>query len=89
MNNEIKSLSDLYRLLHPAFKSKKREMHDLKYFYVSEMDLWDYMTENVWEKSTNLTISDMVDDILNMDNDKIASYIASKLLESRHGSNEE
>ena len=89
MNNEINSLADLYRLLHPALKSKEREMHDLKHLYIKEKDIWEYLRENVWSNATNLTLSDMVSDILNADNDKIASYLATKLKETRIDNDED
>ena len=83
MNNEINSLADLYRLLHPALKSKEREMHDLKHLYIKEKDIWEYLRENVWNDATDLTLSDMVSDILSTDNDKIAAYFAMKIREER------
>ena len=83
MNNEINSLKDLYDLLHPALKSKEREMHDLKHLYIKEQDIWEYLRENVWDDAYNLTLSDMVSDILNADNDKIAAYFAMKIREER------
>ena len=88
MNNEINSLEDLYRLLHPALKSKEREMHDLKHLYIKEKDIWIYLRENVWNDATNLTLSDMVSDILSTDNDKIAAYFAMKIREERHDEDE-
>ena len=88
MNNEINSLEDLYRLLHPALKSKEREMHDLKHLYIKEKDIWEYLRENVWNDATNLTLSDMVSDILSTDNDKIAAYFAMKIREERHDEDE-
>lgn len=89
MNNEINSLQDLYRLLLPALKSKKREMNDLKYLYITEKDIWNYIKENIWSKTTNLTLSDMVSDILNTDNDKIGAYVASMICETRTNLKEE
>ena len=83
MNGEINSLQDLYRLLLPALRTKKKEMHDLKHLYIKEEDIWEYMRESVWMDAVNLTLSDMVDNILNTDNDKIASFMASRMLESR------
>ena len=59
INNELMEISaedtfyylvkkyDLYKLLLPALKSKKREMHDLKYLYVTEQDIWNYIKENI------------------------------------------
>ena len=83
MNNEINSLEDLYRLLLPALRSKKKEMHDLKHLYITEKDIWDYMKDNIWKDAVDLKLSDMVDNVLNIENDKIASYMAANLLESR------
>ena len=88
MNNEINSLRDLYELLYPALKSKEREMHDLKHLYIKDTDIWEYLKNNVWNEATDLTLSDMVSDILHTDNDKIASYLAAKLREERLDENE-
>ncbi|MBE6161317.1 MAG: hypothetical protein E7158_03775 [Firmicutes bacterium] len=89
MNNEIKSLKDLYRLLLPALRSKKKEMHELKHLYTTEEDIWNYMKDNTWQNATNLTLSDMADDILNTENDEIAAFLARRILESRIDSDEE
>ncbi len=89
MNNEINSLKDLYNLLLPALKSKRREMNSLKYTYVKEIDIWNYIKENIWQNSTNLTLGDMVSDILNTDNDLIGGYVARQITESRTNLHEE
>lgn len=89
MNNEITTLADLYKLLLPALKSKRREMHSLKYVYVTEKDIWNYIKDNIWSKTSNLTLSDMVSDILNTDNDAIGGYVARGITESRINLNEE
>lgn len=89
MNNEINSLKDLYNLLLPALKSKRREMNSLKYIYVKEIDIWNYIKENIWQNSTNLTLGDMVSDILNTDNDLIGGYVARQITESRTNLHEE
>ena len=83
MNGEINSLQDLYRLLLPALRTKKKEMHDLKHLYIKEEDIWEYMRQSVWMDAVDLTLSDMVDNILNTENDDIASFMASRMLESR------
>ena len=89
MNNEINSLSELYELLLPALRSKKRELRDLKYYYITEKDIWDYIKTNNWINETNLTLADMVDDILHTENEKIAAYVASKIENERSNNTEE
>lgn len=83
MNNKINSLKDLYQLLLPALKSKKYEMHRLKYLHICEKDIWNYMKENVWTTKTNLTLFDMVNDILNTSNNEIGAYVASLICEEK------
>ena len=77
--NNVKTLKDLYELLIPALNCKTRQLHDLNYTFINNEDIWKYLKENVWNDKTNLTLSDLVDDILNTDNDKLASYKASML----------
>lgn len=89
MNSEINSLKDLYQLLLPALKSKKREMKLLKYSYIKEIDIWNYIKDNIWQNSNNLTLSDMVSDILNTDNDLIGNYVARQITDSRISNEEE
>lgn len=81
MNSEIKTLDDLYNLVLPALKSKRKELHSLNYFYITEKDIWNYLSDNTWNNSHDLTLHDMVDDILNTSNDLIAAYVASNLRE--------
>ena len=89
MNSEINSLKDLYQLLLPALKSKKREMKLSKYSYIKEIDIWNYIKDNIWQNSNNLTLSDIVSDILNTDNDLIGNYVARQITDSRISNEEE
>ena len=89
MNSEINSLKDLYQLLLPALKSKKREMKLSKYSYIKEIDIWNYIKDNIWQNSSNLTLSDMVSDILNTDNDLIGNYVARQITDARISNEEE
>ncbi len=66
MDFNFKSVEELYARLLPALKTKKNEMKTLK-MLISEIDIWHYFCENVWNKKNGLTIGEMVDDILNTD----------------------
>ena len=35
---------------------------------INELDIWQYFCQNIWPNKTNLTLGEMVDDILNTDN---------------------
>lgn len=66
----VKSLKELYLLLRPAFKVKLRlaKYYDID---INEEDIWNYLSYNVWKKSINLQISEMVNDIIQVDLHKI------------------
>ncbi len=46
--------------------------------YIEEKDIWDYLVENKWKVGKDLTLSDIVDDILNTDNASIDKYFKEK-----------
>lgn len=80
MDEKFSSLKELYERLLPALKSKKEEMHKNHMIYISEIDIWNYFRETKWNKGLNLTLFDMVDDILNTDNLLIDEYICKTKL---------
>ena len=84
--NEIRfnSLEDLYNRLKPALRSKIKELRKLDKIYIKENDIFDYLTDTKWENSTNLTLDQMVDDILYVDNNKIDEYVQKKIINENY-----
>lgn len=72
---EITSLGQLYKKLIPAFNVKKRLILNSRYKQLNNEDIWVFLVENKWKKSYGLTISDMVNDIITIDLDKINKSI--------------
>jgi len=66
MIDEFKSLEELYDRVKPALSTKVFESHEFG-FEVSEIDIWKYLVETRWKKAHNLALSDVVNDILNLD----------------------
>lgn len=62
------NLEELYKRLLPALKSKLREMRRQKMLDINEVSIWGYFKDNVWPAKINLTLGEMVNDILNTDN---------------------
>ncbi len=79
MNIEFSSLKELYARIKPALETKTNEMHRVGYNYIKEEDVWNYLKEIKWKKANNLSLYEMIDDILNTDNVLIDSYIKSKM----------
>ena len=74
-NFGIKNTVDLYRRLLPALNSKIREIEKLNVKNIRKEDIWNYLIKYKWESVTGLNLSDMVDDILNIDNDELIKNI--------------
>lgn len=77
MNMNFNSLTELYNKLFPVLKTKVNEMKLRGISYISEKDIWNYQKEK-WTTSTNLSFSDMVNDILNTQNKEYEDYLKKK-----------
>lgn len=75
----FRSLEELYQKLLPALYAKKCELLRHNINFIKEVDIWDYLKSFYWSKTSNLTLSDMVDDILSLSNQKLVEYKESIL----------
>jgi len=71
---EYKNVKELFEGLKPAFNVKLRLIKK-DYDYITRNDIWNYLKINKWCKDVNLTISEMVDDIIMVDIDKVDRFI--------------
>ncbi len=65
---------ELYQKLKGAFKVKLRLMQENQN-NIREIDIWNYLKINKWSKDKNLTISEMVNDIINVDYTKVYQFV--------------
>ena len=72
---EFSSQKELYQSLQPAFNVKLRLLKKNNYKHITKKDIWNYLKNNKWCKSINLTLADMVNDIIHADNKDIDIYI--------------
>lgn len=68
---EYTSQFDLYKKLIPVFNVKKRLILHSKYKNITNENIWLYLIETKWKKSHNLGISEIVNDIITIDLEKI------------------
>ena len=71
---EYKSQEELFNLLRGAFNVKIRMIND-KYDYIKMIDIWNYLKINKWCKDNNLSISEMVNDIIDVDINKVDTFL--------------
>ena len=75
---EYRSQEELYRSLIPAINVKLAKMKENHYNDVKREDIWNCLKENKWNKSVNLTLGEMVNDIIHVDDLLVFNYIKSK-----------
>ena len=80
---EFNNINELKERLMPALRSKLKELHLNKMHYINIDDIWQYLKEYKWKTSEGLTLSTMVDDILNTDNDYIDDYVKDRIINER------
>lgn len=78
------SQEELYKRVQPALRAKLAELHRLGYPYIHIVDIWKYLVETKWKKAKDLTLSDIVSDIMHIDNRKLDEYIKGKLKSRRN-----
>ncbi len=64
---EYKNQLELYQSLMPVFKVKERLINCEKNIDITINDIWHYLAINKWKNSSNLTLFDIVNDIINID----------------------
>lgn len=71
---EFRNLDELYSRIKPALYSKVRELKRNGITYIKEVDIWNYLSINKWQKSEYLSLSDMVSSIMDLDEKDIKDY---------------
>ena len=79
MDITFNSTKELYDRIMPALCTKREEMRRHGYSYIKEEDVWNYLKEVKWVKANNLSLAEMVSDVLNTEDAYIDSYLREKL----------
>lgn len=69
------SLEELYKRVTPALNSKIKDLRRIGINYIHKEDIWNYLKINCWCKKTNLTLGEMVNDIMTLSNTQIEDYV--------------
>ena len=71
---EFRSQKELYLNLVPALNVKMKLLKRNKMDDITKEDIWNYLRDNKWKNSVDLTLSDMVNDIIHVDNNEVSNY---------------
>jgi hypothetical protein len=75
---EYNTAEELFKSLKGAFNVKLR-MIKSKYDYITMVDIWNYLKINKWSKDKNLSISEMVNDIIDVDITKVDIFLKNHI----------
>ena len=75
---EFKSVKELYKRLTPALQVRETELKRSGYNYIKKEDIWNYLIGYKWNKSNNLLLFQMVDDIFSVDSMLLKNYVEDK-----------
>lgn len=78
-SDNFTTLSELYNRVQPALDCKVDEIKRGQIKYISKEDIWNFLKLNVWNYKNNLTLDEMVDDILNVSTDKLDRYVKREM----------
>ena len=80
MNNiTFNSVEELYQRMKPALSTKRAEMKRSGYVYATEEDIWNYLKEEKWKNSKDLSLYEMTCDIFAIDDVLIDAYLRNKM----------
>ena len=72
------SQEELFKILNGAFQVNLRLIRK-EHAYIKMIDIWNYLKINKWCKDKNLTISEMVNDIIDINIDKVDLFLKKQL----------
>ncbi len=75
---EYKSQEELYQGLVPAMNVKMTMFKKSHYDDITREDIWNYLKSNKWINCVDLTLGEMVHDIIHVDHSDIVRYIKNK-----------
>ena len=75
---EYHSQEELYDMLIPAMNVKLTKLKEDMYYDIKYDDIWNYLRDSKWKDSVNLTLGEMVNDIIHVNNLDLINYIKNK-----------
>lgn len=71
---EYKTQEELYQGLIPALNVKMKNFKRNKITNITKEEIWNYLKETKWKNSIDLTLADMVQDIIHVTKEEILIF---------------
>lgn len=78
VKEKFNTLSELYRHVMPALRSKAKELKLGNLSFIKEKDIWDCLKNTKWYSENDLTLYDIVSDILYLEEKTLVNYINTR-----------
>lgn len=75
---EFTTQKELYQALAPVFEVKKRIASITKYRMITKEDIYRYLAINKWRFCDNLTIAEIVNDIITIDLKEVEDFLGGE-----------
>ena len=76
---KFNTAEELYNRVLPALRSKANEFKRDHISYVSEKDIWNYLSRTVWNTKQDLEFYELIDSILNLTIADMEDYLVGKM----------
>lgn len=83
------SIEELYKRVTPALNSKVKDLTRVGVTYVQKADVWNYLKNNVWCKKSNLSLGEVVNDIMTVSNGELETYVQSLMSKNKRNREED
>lgn len=78
MEFEFTNKEELFKRVRPALEAKRMELKRKGILNVKDRDIWIYLKSRKYSKSEVLILSDVVSDIMHLDNEDFSAYLELK-----------
>lgn len=79
MIGEFASLEELYERITPALNTVRYETKLIYNIDIKNSEVWEYLADKKWKSASNLSLAEMVNDILTIDIDELKESIGDEL----------
>lgn len=86
---KFNNVDELYKRILPALRSKVEELKRSKISYITERDIWSYLSSNVWRKKKDLEFYEIIDSILNVSVIELNNYLTNNIKSQKSFKNDD